>query len=122
MLTADLDCTRCGACCAAERGAMPGEPYVALEPRDLERLPPHPRRNLLVIKTSRFIPVLKEETWAYDLRTKRNKQGLVTCVALKGEVGKSVSCSLYDVRPSVCRGFEPGSKACHEARKCEGLE
>jgi Fe-S-cluster containining protein len=29
------------------------------------------------------------------------------CVALEGEVGVSVSCSIYDQRSSTCREFDP---------------
>ena len=123
MSRADVPpCVECGACCAGEPGSLPGEPYVSLSTRDVKRLPGHPRRNLLVIGTHRRLPITCEDWTDYDLRTKRNKQGLTVCVGLSGEVGKRVSCSLYAVRPTVCRSFEPGSKECHEARKCEGLE
>ncbi len=49
------------------------------------------------------------------------------CAALRGEPGRSVSCAIYDRRPSVCRGFEPHWQAgcegsrCLEARRRLGL-
>ncbi|BBI99473.1 hypothetical protein FGKAn22_11660 [Ferrigenium kumadai] len=30
----------------------------------------------------------------------------VRCIALEGEVGKRVSCSIYSQRPSTCREFD----------------
>jgi len=35
-----------------------------------------------------------------------NSQKPVRCVALKGEVGKQVTCSIYSQRPSPCREFD----------------
>jgi Fe-S-cluster containining protein len=49
------------------------------------------------------------------------------CVALKGEIGSCVSCSIYDNRPSPCREFkihgENGIKNedCNRARAFYGL-
>lgn len=43
------------------------------------------------------------------------------CVALAGEVGQAVACSIYDVRPSPCREFEPSHPACNRARQRHGL-
>ncbi len=44
------------------------------------------------------------------------------CVALKGGIGKSVSCSIYAHRPSPCRRVEAGSALCHMYREAHGLE
>jgi hypothetical protein len=43
------------------------------------------------------------------------------CVALAGEVGRDVECSIYDSRPSPCREFEAGHEACARARRRHGL-
>jgi len=49
------------------------------------------------------------------------------CVALRGEVGDSVSCAIYEFRPSPCREFAPlaavgrGDEACDDARRRHGL-
>jgi len=49
------------------------------------------------------------------------------CVALEGEVGRQVSCSIYDRRPGPCRDFAPyaplgmGDDACDRARRRYGL-
>lgn len=38
------------------------------------------------------------------------------CVALTGEIGKSVSCSVYENRPTACRSYTPGAGQCEIAR------
>ena len=43
------------------------------------------------------------------------------CVALDGEIGRCVACSIYDGRPSPCRELEPGCDACERARARHGL-
>jgi Fe-S-cluster containining protein len=43
------------------------------------------------------------------------------CSALVGEVGKSTSCSIYDIRPDVCRACLPGGGDCLIARRGRGL-
>lgn len=43
------------------------------------------------------------------------------CVALAGELGQSVACTIYDARPSPCREFEAGHPACNRARQRHGL-
>ena len=49
------------------------------------------------------------------------------CAALAGEVGKAVSCTIYESRPSPCRAFpvylEDGSAnpKCNELRGAIGL-
>ncbi|MGK3981239.1 YkgJ family cysteine cluster protein [Sorangium sp. So ce118] len=97
-----LDCQRCGACC----GPTEDYPtYVDLFAGDVGRLPP--RYRLHVIGSS--------------LATKETSSGTV-CVALRGSVGKRVSCAIYESRPTLCRRFERGSKACREAREYAGLQ
>ncbi len=49
------------------------------------------------------------------------------CVALRGEPGKAVSCSIYENRPSTCREFAMSGEngiandACDRARAAHGL-
>ena len=43
------------------------------------------------------------------------------CVALVGEVGQAVNCSIYDSRPSPCREFDTEHTACNRARQRCGL-
>jgi Fe-S-cluster containining protein len=54
-------------------------------------------------------------------------KGASRCLALEGEVGASVSCSIYGNRPSPCRSFEASFESgienpgCAEARVAKGL-
>lgn len=50
------------------------------------------------------------------MKTENNR-----CVALEGEVGTKVKCSVYNCRPQACRLFEPGSQLCLEARAKLGI-
>jgi len=43
------------------------------------------------------------------------------CAALQGQIGKSVSCSAYALRPSPCREVQPGDGKCSRARARHGL-
>lgn len=42
------------------------------------------------------------------------------CIALIGQLGVHVSCTIYANRPNVCREFEPGSAECRRVRKTLG--
>ncbi|MBI1396691.1 MAG: YkgJ family cysteine cluster protein [Betaproteobacteria bacterium] len=44
------------------------------------------------------------------------------CVALEGEVGRSVRCTLYERRPGPCRELEPGDEKCLRARARHGVD
>ena len=43
------------------------------------------------------------------------------CAALKGKIGEATSCSIYEVRPEVCRTCMPGDTECAMARRKFGL-
>ena len=43
------------------------------------------------------------------------------CAALAGVVGGSTSCTIYALRPDVCRACLPGDDACRMARSRFGL-
>lgn len=49
------------------------------------------------------------------------------CIALAGEVGMAVRCTIYHRRPEACREFAPltlvghGDAACNAARRRRGL-
>lgn len=43
------------------------------------------------------------------------------CSALTGEVGGEARCSIYGLRPDVCRVCQPGDHACSTARLQFGL-
>jgi Fe-S-cluster containining protein len=39
------------------------------------------------------------------------------CTALAGDVGIATACTIYEVRPEVCRACLPGDDACQLARR-----
>ena len=43
------------------------------------------------------------------------------CAALSGKVGVATSCTIYAVRPEVCRTCMPGDAECAMARRKFGL-
>ncbi len=43
------------------------------------------------------------------------------CSALSGKIGEATSCTIYAVRPEVCRTCMPGDPECAMARKRHGL-
>jgi Fe-S-cluster containining protein len=85
-------CRTCGACCAFSRDW----PRFTTENEDhLQRIP----RQLVDDGLGR-------------MRCTGDR-----CSALLGEVGVSVTCAIYDVRPDVCRDCTPGDEACLMARR-----
>lgn len=99
-------CQSCGACCAYYRVAFhwmqaePGGVPLALT-QDLD---------------------LQQRVMKGTDRKHRPR-----CVALRGEVGQSVACTIYESRPTPCRRFtasyEKGVREprCDEAREVHGL-
>ena len=43
------------------------------------------------------------------------------CTALQGDIGSAVACTIYAVRPEVCRTCQPGDAECTMARRKFGL-
>jgi hypothetical protein len=43
------------------------------------------------------------------------------CSALSGRVGSATACTIYAVRPEVCRVCMPGDAECNLARRRHGL-
>jgi Fe-S-cluster containining protein len=101
-------CLRCGVCCTQYRVAFhwsEAEPSLGgVVPAELtEKLDPH---RLVMRGTQASKP---------------------HCIALRGELGKSAYCGIYERRPSVCREVEPSwefgraSPQCDKARQAFGL-
>ena len=97
-MTADLSelCQSCGACCA----------YSADWPR-------------FALETEEEILAIPREV-VDDARGTMRCTG-DRCVALHGEVGVAVTCTVYAVRPEVCRACQPGDDSCQLARRRFGL-
>jgi Fe-S-cluster containining protein len=89
-------CRTCGACCA----------YSATWPR-------------FGLETEAEITMIPREYFD-DARGTMRCDG-DRCTALAGEVGVMTTCTLYAVRPQVCRACEPGDGSCAIARAHVGL-
>ncbi len=78
---------------------------------------------------SRYVPEeLTEPVSTHLLAMRGTDQLPPRCVALEGQIGNFVGCSIYDRRPSACRtfqaSFEDGERnvRCDEARAAIGLK
>ena len=101
-------CLDCGACCSH---------YVVNFPKKESQ------------SNNGWVPV--KFTEKFDSKTinmiGRKKYAGSPCICLSGEVGKKVSCDIYESRPSVCRDFNIMSASgvqnskCKKARKAKGL-
>ncbi len=98
----DSTCQACGACCASYRVSFHwSEAEAALGGRVPEELVEPAGSLFLCMKgTSR-------------------KGG--RCKALDGEIGRNVTCSIYDRRSSTCREFGDDPERCDQARALHGL-
>lgn len=89
-------CQSCGACCAYSREW----PRFTLESdADLER-----------------IPAALVDDGLSRMRCDGDR-----CAALSGEIGVATACTVYEVRPQVCRACLPDDDACRMARARFGL-
>ena len=95
-------CQECGACCAAFRVSFYWTETDA-----------HPEGTVPAGLTTPVTPHL------VAMRGTDTKNP--HCVALDGEVGKSVSCNIYPLRSSTCHDCEAGSEKCNRARQRHGL-
>ncbi|MBU9831112.1 MULTISPECIES: YkgJ family cysteine cluster protein [Rahnella] len=100
-------CMTCGACCAYFRVSF----YWAESEEAGGRVP-----QALTEQVTPFLSCM-QGTGSKSPR----------CIALEGEVGQSVSCSIYLNRPSPCREFDQSglndvsNSACDRARAHYGL-
>ena len=99
-------CQKCGLCCTANYSG--DSTYVDLSERDVDRLRKH---RLKILYTQHGHAGLATKTTATGTR----------CVALKGKVLQSVSCSVYEDRPTLCRRFERGGVSCRYELQQAGL-
>jgi len=107
-------CQACGACCVSPYDS---ETYVYIGDDDIRRL-----RVAYTERTVKRLVGAMTKPYERGLNTKKNKQGHITCISLRGSVGRQCSCSIYDARPEACRDFKPGEYACKAAREEAGLD
>lgn len=95
-------CIRCGACCAYFRVSFYWSETDA-----------HP---------DGCVPAaLTEPISAHHVAMRGTNCALKRCVALSGEVGTEVACSIYELRANPCREFTAGDERCNRARAQWGL-
>jgi len=101
-------CVSCGACCAYYRASF----YWAEADST----------------SAGTVPVeLTEKLNDFRRVMKGTSQKSPRCIALLGEIGQSVRCSIYDLRASVCREFDVSwlndvhNERCDQARAAWGL-
>lgn len=99
----ELDCQRCGACCAVFRVSF----YWA-EADDA------PGGTVPAALTRQVSPQLRCMAGT--------EVAPVRCIALQGDVGHAVGCGIYEQRSSTCRSVQPGDEQCLKARAAHGLE
>ena len=95
-LDAAFDCTSCGACCSY---SSDWPRFSTEDDAQLDRIPAK------LVATS---------------ETGMRCDG-ARCSALAGTVGQATSCTIYEIRPDVCRACMPGDGDCRMARKAFGL-
>jgi len=107
---AEDHCTRCGACCASFRVDF----HVS---------------ELADGQTGAGVPAtLCVPVTATLMRMKGTDGGPPRCIALAGEIGQAVRCTIYADRPSPCRDFAPyaalgiGEDGCDRARRKHGMQ
>lgn len=109
MCTSRNACLTCGACCAYFRASF----YYA-EADDV---------------TPNGVPVEMTEDLNDFYRCMRGtNEKQPYCIALEGEIGKQVNCSIHPRRANVCRDFEPSyadgkthNERCDKARALYAL-
>lgn len=105
---AEIACLACGACCAAFRVDF------------------H-RADLATATEAGVPPDLALPLTVSLYRMRGTDEAPPRCVALSGEVGTQVCCTIYAFRPGPCRDFAPyaplgvGDDACDRARRRHGL-
>lgn len=91
------NCSKCpGYCCSY--------PLIALNKRDVERLAKH---FGLSFKAAKAKFTKKQEKEKYTMRRKADEHFGRICQFFDTE---KRCCSIYKVRPSICRGFPGGSR------------
>ena len=102
-------CLTCGACCAFFRASFYWAETASGTPGGV---PDH----------------LTEKLNDFRVQMKGMRGEKPRCIALAGEVGWEVCCSIYEQRASVCRNFPPSlldgvvNERCDKARLAHGME
>jgi Fe-S-cluster containining protein len=96
------ECQHCGACCARFRVSFYWSETDA-----------HPDG---MVPQALTIPITP-----YHVAMRGTDTMPVRCVALEGQIGVNVGCTIYAQRSSTCRDFTAGTPECAKARASYGL-
>lgn len=100
-LITNFNCLECGACCAID-STIPSWAHKPIENSD---------PNLNYLKINQYV-----NTYILGYFQMKISKNCDRCIALEGDLGKRVSCKVYEHRPNICKNFEIGSKLCLDAR------
>lgn len=109
-----MACLSCGACCAAFR--------VDFHCADLASTSTASGRSGDGVPVEMTVPLTRTL-----IRMRGTDEAPPRCIALEGEVGQKVRCTIYEQRPGPCRDFAPyallgiGDDACDRARRRYGI-
>jgi len=102
--TSPVTCKRCGRCCLAV--------YIPVTDDDMERWKSEGKQEILrAMEHSKAV-------WAGDIIVSSQEGNILfTCPFLRWEE-KYYSCTIYEDRPKICKGYIPGSsELCSQYRK-----
>jgi Fe-S-cluster containining protein len=107
---AELDCRACGACCVNpdENRAEGFVDWVHVA--DGEALLDDARLTARHVVTNA----------AGERHLRLDPDG--RCLALRGRMGRHVTCTVYALRPRGCRLIEPGDARCLQYRRERGID
>ena len=106
----DFDCRSCGACCANPDENRAEGVVDWVEVRDGEPLLDDERLVArLVVANAEGIKHLRLDP-------------AQRCLALRGRIGRHVTCTIYGLRPRGCRLIEPGDERCLQYRRERGID
>lgn len=119
-------CRSCGLCCIAVHDQPAFCDVTAEDLKQFSRqwtrsnvMFPHVFDQLVAGIEGFHLPDAAIKTkWQKTNRGKFKGFEMCRCVALRGNPGHAVKCSIYEKRPEVCRdAVKPGDKTCREIRR-----